>query len=113
MPRKLSAIAPEWWDYTTLDRDLIDEAARLTQHHDGPVIAAGSTGSMPATAKFLHAIAQLPHGVRLNFRVLIFGRGENQLVRLVTFKRNECRRSCSSRQRAAMLKHELQYRERA
>jgi ATP-dependent helicase/nuclease subunit B len=45
-------------------RDLLiaAEAARLTQHHDGPVIAAGSTGSMPATAKFLHAIAQLPHG---------------------------------------------------
>ncbi len=30
MPRKLSAIAPGWWDYTTLDSDLIDEAARLT-----------------------------------------------------------------------------------
>ena len=30
MPRKLSAIAPGWWDYTTLDADLIDEAARLT-----------------------------------------------------------------------------------
>src|SRR6188474_333457 len=30
MPRKLSSIAPEWWDYTTLDTDLIDEAARLT-----------------------------------------------------------------------------------
>lgn len=30
MPRKLSAIAPEWWDYTTLDADLIQEAARLT-----------------------------------------------------------------------------------
>ena len=30
MPRKLSAIAPDWWDYTTLDADLIDEAARLT-----------------------------------------------------------------------------------
>ena len=29
MPRRTSAIAPEWWDYTTLDRDLIDEAARL------------------------------------------------------------------------------------
>jgi len=28
--RKLSAIAPGWWDYTTLDSDLIDEAARLT-----------------------------------------------------------------------------------
>jgi ATP-dependent helicase/nuclease subunit B len=42
---------------------LIDaEARRLTAHHDGPVIAAGSTGSMPATAKFLHAIASLPQG---------------------------------------------------
>jgi len=30
MPRKLSAIAPAWWDYTTLDAELIDEAARLT-----------------------------------------------------------------------------------
>ena len=30
MPRKLSSIAPGWWDYTTLDADLIDEAARLT-----------------------------------------------------------------------------------
>jgi ATP-dependent helicase/nuclease subunit B len=38
------------------------EAARLTGHHDGPVIAAGSTGSMPATAKFLLAVAGLPQG---------------------------------------------------
>src|SRR6266700_4681666 len=38
------------------------EAARLTAHHDGPVIAAGSTGSMPVTAKFLHAETALPHG---------------------------------------------------
>ena len=30
MPRTLSAIAPEWWDYTTLDSELIEEAARLT-----------------------------------------------------------------------------------
>ena len=45
-------------------RDLLisAEAARLTAHHDGPVIAAGSTGSMPSTAKFLHAVAGLPHG---------------------------------------------------
>ncbi len=45
-------------------RDLLieAEAARLTAHHDGPVIAAGSTGSMPVTAKFLHAVAALPHG---------------------------------------------------
>ena len=45
-------------------RDLLieAEAARLTAHHDGPVIAAGSTGSMPATAKFLHAVARLKQG---------------------------------------------------
>jgi glucosamine-6-phosphate deaminase len=30
MPRRTSAIAPEWWDYTTLDAALIEEAARLT-----------------------------------------------------------------------------------
>jgi glucosamine-6-phosphate deaminase len=30
MARKLSAIAPGWWDYTTLDSGLIEEAARLT-----------------------------------------------------------------------------------
>src|SRR6185436_11062829 len=30
--------------------------------NDGPVIAAGSTGSMPATAKLLDTIAKLPHG---------------------------------------------------
>jgi len=30
MPRKLSAIAPDWWDYTTLDTDLVDQVARLT-----------------------------------------------------------------------------------
>jgi ATP-dependent helicase/nuclease subunit B len=38
------------------------EAARLTSHPLGPVIAAGSTGSMPTTAKFLHAVAKLAHG---------------------------------------------------
>jgi len=45
-------------------RDLLisAEAARLSAHRDGPVIAAGSTGSMPATAKFLQAVAKLPDG---------------------------------------------------
>jgi ATP-dependent helicase/nuclease subunit B len=45
-------------------RDLLieAEAARLSRHHEGPVIAAGSTGSMPATAKFLKVIAALPQG---------------------------------------------------
>src|SRR5512138_1964028 len=30
MARRLSAIAPDWWDYTTLEPDLIEAAARLT-----------------------------------------------------------------------------------
>lgn len=30
MSRKLSTIAPDWWDYTTLDHNLLEEAARLT-----------------------------------------------------------------------------------
>jgi glucosamine-6-phosphate deaminase len=30
MPRPLSKIAPDWWDYTTLEPDLLEDAARLT-----------------------------------------------------------------------------------
>ena len=30
MPRKRSSVAPDWWDYTTLDSDLIEAAAKLT-----------------------------------------------------------------------------------
>src|SRR2546422_604338 len=30
MPRKLSSIAPDWWDYTTLEDGVIQAAARLT-----------------------------------------------------------------------------------
>jgi glucosamine-6-phosphate deaminase len=28
--RAISKVAPEWWDYTTLDREILDDAARLT-----------------------------------------------------------------------------------
>ncbi len=70
---KFLKIAKETWpDYLkTIDRiepaarrDMLiaAEAKRLRAKQKGPVIAAGSTGSMPATAKFLHAIAQLPQG---------------------------------------------------
>lgn len=45
------------------DRLIDAEAARLAAHHDGPVIAAGSTGSMPTTAKFLAVVANLKQGV--------------------------------------------------
>ncbi len=30
MPRAISKIAPDWWDYTTLDKEILDDAARLT-----------------------------------------------------------------------------------
>jgi len=30
MPRALSKVAPEWWDYTTLDEAILDDAAKLT-----------------------------------------------------------------------------------
>lgn len=30
MARPLSKIAPDWWDYTTLDKELLRDAARLT-----------------------------------------------------------------------------------
>jgi len=30
MPRAISKVAPEWWDYTTLDETILDDAAKLT-----------------------------------------------------------------------------------
>lgn len=42
---------------------ILAEAERLARHPpDGPVIAAGSTGSIPATARLLATIAHLPMG---------------------------------------------------
>jgi ATP-dependent helicase/nuclease subunit B len=38
------------------------EAARIARDKGGPVIAAGSTGSIPATAELMATIARLPHG---------------------------------------------------
>ena len=30
MPRRLSSIAPDWWDYTTLPQEIVDAVVRLT-----------------------------------------------------------------------------------
>lgn len=39
--RPLSLVAPEWWDYTTLDRKILDEAARLTANDLGGLSRPG------------------------------------------------------------------------
>ena len=30
MARKLSMLAPDWWDFTTLDNELLNDAAKLS-----------------------------------------------------------------------------------
>jgi ATP-dependent helicase/nuclease subunit B len=65
-------IARSYWPERLKEIGAIDAAARRDLLIDAemkrlagsnePVIAAGSTGSMPATAKLLAAIARLPHG---------------------------------------------------
>ncbi|MCQ3942539.1 MAG: double-strand break repair protein AddB [Alphaproteobacteria bacterium] len=44
------------------DRLIEAETRRLRNHAAGPVVAAGSTGSMPSTARLLSTIAALPNG---------------------------------------------------
>jgi len=47
MPRPLSKLAPDWWDYTTLDPEILADAARLTPRDllqlSRPGFTSGST----------------------------------------------------------------------
>jgi ATP-dependent helicase/nuclease subunit B len=70
---KFLKIARETWPAILAERGMIEpavrrdrliaaEAARLKANPSAPVIAAGSTGSMPSTAALLSTIARLPRG---------------------------------------------------
>jgi len=70
---KFLQIAREKWPDILKERGCIEaaerrdwlikaEAARLARNKDAPVIVAGSTGSIPATAELIATIARLPHG---------------------------------------------------
>jgi glucosamine-6-phosphate deaminase len=41
MARPISKVAPEWWDYTTLEPEILDEAARLTEKTLGKLSRPG------------------------------------------------------------------------
>ncbi len=41
MSRPISKVAPEWWDYTTLDDAILDDAARLTARDIGQMSRPG------------------------------------------------------------------------
>ena len=66
-------IARDSWPQILRERGLMEpterrdalikaEAARLARRTEAPVIAAGSTGSIPVTAELIATIARLPHG---------------------------------------------------
>ena len=45
MPRPISKVAPDWWDYTTLDDEILDDAARLTPKDMREALAARASRS--------------------------------------------------------------------
>ena len=53
MARRLSAIAPDWWDYTTLDPDIIDGCGAADATRSPEAVAAGLPGRVLRHARGL------------------------------------------------------------
>ena len=74
MPRKLSSIAPDWWDYTTLDDEIIHDAAALTPEKMARLSRPGFKVVMYDTLEDFYLAEALEYLVDL--RVSIFCRGD-------------------------------------
>ncbi len=46
MTRKLSMLAADWWDYTTLDDEILDDAAKLSADDMAALSTARGSGSI-------------------------------------------------------------------
>jgi glucosamine-6-phosphate deaminase len=72
--RKLSSIAPDWWDYTTLDNEIVQAAARLTPEkmlklsRPGFKVVFHDTLEEFYLAEALEYISVAPSGQRSNCR---------------------------------------------
>jgi glucosamine-6-phosphate deaminase len=61
MPRPLSKVAPDWWDYTTLNPDLLSDAAKLTEKHLRGLARPGFTVNMYDTLEDFYCAEALEY----------------------------------------------------
>jgi glucosamine-6-phosphate deaminase len=59
--RAISQVAPTWWDYTTLDREILDDAARLTVRDLGQLSRPGFTIRFYETAQEFYCAEALEY----------------------------------------------------
>ena len=64
MPRPPSKLAPDWWDYTTLDPEVLADAARLTPRDLLQLSRPGFTVRIYDTVEEFYCAEALPHPQR-------------------------------------------------